>query len=1041
MYPTSSAQRRLWFLHRLGVPSSTYNLPLVTRIWGPLDRDALAAALHDVIERHEVLRTVYAERDGEPVQRIIPAEQVSVPITSAPCPADGVDAALAASCAHEFDLAADPPVRAELLEVVPGAEYLFILNMHHIATDGWSMGPLTRDLSQAYEARTHGGPPPWEPLPVQYADYALWERDGFEGEQDQLEYWRAALKGLPEELPLPADHARPVRSSHRGGTVVVTIPPEVFRAVRDLARARGVTVFMVAQGAVAALLTRLGSGTDIALGTVVAGRNDEALDDLVGFFVNTLVLRTDTSGDPTFDELLSRVRAADLAAFERQDLPFEHLVRDLRPARSLSRHPLFQVTLSWEGGGSGGLRLAGLECEPVIPEWEGAKFDLEFSFVETGDGLMMQVGYSYDLFEPATALALGERLVRVLGQLVADPGRRLSTVELLSADEHRESLREWASPVPQAEGRTLTGLFGDRVRRTPDAVAVEAGELRWTYRELADRAERLARVLNGHGVGPGMVVPVLMERSADLVAALLAVLRAGGAYLPVHTAYPAARIRTVIAGAASPVLLADRVWAGHEAAAGHPSVVLADAAGVPDSEPAPWPRVRPEQLAYVMYTSGSTGEPKGIAVTHQGVADLALDPCWQVAADDRVLFHAPHAFDGSTYEIWAPLLAGGRVVVAPPGDLDAAALQRLVATHRVTRLSLTAGLFQVIAEDVPEAFRGLAEVTTGGDVVSPNAVARALRACPGLTVRTTYGPTEATLCVTQFPWTDADGVPPGSVPLGLPLDATRLYVLDDSLHPVPSGVPGELYLAGAGLARGYLGQPGATAARFVPDPYGDRPGGRMYRTGDLVRRTASGLLFLGRTDHQVKVRGFRIEPGEIEAALLAVPGVGQATVVVREDQPGDKRLVGYLVPAAGQPVAPDAARTLLAERLPDYMIPSALVTLEALPLTANGKLDRAALPAPDYLAGSRYRAPRDDAERALCGLFAEVLGVANVGIDDSFFDLGGHSLLATRLANRVRGTLNAELPVHVIFQTPTIAQLAERLTARPRARPALRPRR
>ena len=1056
MYPTSSAQRRLWFLHRLGVPSAAYNIPVLTRIHGDLDLDALGAAVGDLVDRHEVLRTVFEERDGEPVQRILPADPVLVPLVVTRCAgAEEARLAVGLACRHEFDLTADPPLYAEVVQEGPGSCVL-VLNVHHIASDGWSMGPLTRDLAQAYAARRDGSAPQWEPLPVQYADYALWENDGFEGEQEQLEYWRAALKELPEELALPFDRSRPARSSHHGAGAEAPVPAEVFRAVRETARRHGVTVFMTAQAAVAALLTRLGAGTDIPLGTVVAGRGDESLDDLVGFFVNTLVLRTDTSGDPTFAELLARVRATDLAAFAHQDLPFERLVRDLRPARSLSRHPLFQVALAWEADKGPGLQLPGLRCEPVPPESDLAKFDLEFAFVEhgAGSGLTVQVGYAHDLFDHGTAQALADRLVRVLEQFAADPGQRLGTVELLSVDERRELLRQWSSPVPPAAPRTLTGLLDERVRERPEAVAVEAGALRWTYRELADRVERLARELAGRGVGRETVVPVVMDRSAGLLVALLAVLRAGGAYLPVHTAYPAARIGAILAGSASPVVLADRAWAGHPALADRPLVVVAAdgaAAGTSESagDPAaaavthPWPPVLPGQLAYVMYTSGSTGEPKGIAVTHQDVADLALDPGWQVTGADGVLFQAPHAFDGSTYEIWAPLLAGGRVVVAPPGDLEAAALPRLVEEHRLTRLSLTAGLFRVVAEDTPEVFRGLVEVTTGGDVVSPGAVAGALRACPGLVVRATYGPTETTLCVTQLPLTDPSEVPAGFLPLGRPLDDTRLYVLDDALSPVPPGVPGELYLAGTGVARGYVDRPGLTAVRFVPDPFAGG-GARMYRTGDLVRITAAGLHFLGRTDQQVKIRGFRIEPGETEAALLTAAGVRQAAVVVREDRPGDKRLVGYLVPAQGTPASAlnhAAVRTHLAERLPDYLVPAALVTLESLPLTANGKLDRAALPIPEQRAPGELRGPRNDVERKLCELFAEVLGAEHVGIDDSFFDLGGHSLLATRLANRVRAVLDSELPVHVIFQAPTIAQLSTLLTPRRRSRPALRPRR
>ncbi|MFE0653940.1 amino acid adenylation domain-containing protein, partial [Streptomyces sp. NPDC059534] len=1076
MIPLSYAQQRLWFLAQLEGPSATYNIPLALRLTGDLDTEALTLALGDVVARHESLRTVYPERDGTPYQEILAAEDVRLDLPVLHATEAALADVLATESAHVFDLASDLPVEARLIRLADGGrerdengptpghgdeqEHVLLVVMHHIASDGWSIAPLLRDLAHAYRARTAGRAPEQEPLEIQYADYTLWQQELL-GEPDaedsvmarQAAYWRERLAGLPAEATLPADRPRPAVASYRGDTRGLHCPPETHAALVELAKESGATLFMAAQAALATVLAASGAGTDVPVGSPVAGRTDEALDDLVGFFVNTLVLRTDVGGDPTFRELLERVRTTDLGAWAHQDLPFDRLVEALNPERTGDRHPLFQVmlTLVQAGATDAGADFPGLRTRAEYSPTGTAKFDLTVGFDEhlTPDGrpggLDITAEYATDLYDPETVEALLARLGRLLAEAVAHPDTPLSGLDLLDPAERTLLLDTWtgrATPVPDAP---LAELFAAQVARTPDAVALTHAGRTYTYAEVDAVSNRFAHHLGSLGVGPETVVAVLMERSADLVLSLLAITKAGGVYAPLNAVDPASRLTRILADTAAPVLLVDPALADHEIlgeATGVRTVLVdgLDRDPVLDAHPATAPETgtHPDQWLYVMFTSGSTGVPKGVAVTHRNVAELALDHSWTRPAHAHVLFHSPHTFDASTFELWVPWLTGGTVSVAPPGVLDTAALAAVLKEESITGLWLTAGLFRLVAEEDPGAFAGLGEVWTGGDVVPPEAVRRVMDACPDLTVVNGYGPTETTTFATSHPLHrpfDYDG----ALPIGRPLDNTRLYVLDDHLGLVAPGVPGELYIAGAGLARGYLGRPAQTAERFVADPYGPT-GSRMYRTGDLVRWSREGEIeYLGRADQQVKLRGFRIEPGEIESALVAHGSVGQAAVVVREDRPGDKRLVAYVVADGTADTDLAALRRHAADALPEYMVPSAFVVLDALPLTGNGKLDRRALPQPVLGGESDGRAPRNPVEEVLCGLFADVLGTPSVTVDDHFLRLGGHSLLATRLVSRIRAALGARITVRDIFQHPTVAQLAELVAAgsgEP-ARPAL----
>jgi len=1039
--PLSFAQRRLWFLNRMDPGSPAYNIPLALRLSGALDYAALEAALGDVLERHESLRTIFRETDGVPRQHILARQETRFRMTITSSSEAALRRHMTEAVARGFDLTSDIPLRADLL-VLNSEEHVLLLIVHHIAADGSSLRPLGRDLAQAYGARRRGVAPPWGALAVQYADYTLWQRELLGAASDpeslmarQLGYWKEALKDLPEEIPLPVDRPRPAVASYRGGAEFLRVPAALHEKLLALAQGEQASLFMVLQAGLATLLMRYGSGSDIPIGSAIAGRTDSALEDLVGFFVNTLVLRTDVSGNPTFRQLLGRVRTSDLNAYAHQDLPFERLVEELNPTRSLARQPLFQVMLSLQTTtGEEGFVLPGARVAMETAGIKASRFDLWLNLREkrsaggTPEGLEGWIEYAYDLFDRDTVERFAERLVRLLEGAASEPDRPIGNISLLEERERECLLREWNGEARPLPGECLAVLFEAQVDRRGEAVAV-ACEGEWlSYAELNRRANQLARLLVSAGVGAEDVVAVALPRSLDLIVSIVAIVKAGAAYLPLDVELPEerltfqlndARVRLVLTHGALRArlgMVAAEVW----------ELDTKSARLAEQSDENLGRASEVKNLAYVMYTSGSTGIPKGILVTQEGIQRLVLNSGYvQLGPEDCVAQAANCSFDAATFEIWGALLHGARLeVIDRETLLNPAALADKLASAGVTVAFLTTALFHQVVDQQPGAFSGLEYLLFGGEMADGKRVGKLAREAGPRYLLHKYGPTETTTFATSF------AVPreweANSIPIGRAIANTEVYVLDGNLELAPVGVAGELYIAGPGLGRGYLQRPGLTSERFVANPLG-AAASRMYRTGDLVKWRADGQLeFLGRLDGQVKIRGFRVELGEIEAALQRLENVAQAAVVLGEDASGEKRLVGYVVAAAGQSVEASQLRRQLGRTLPEYMVPSALAVLERLPLNGNGKLDRRALPMPEVEHASR-RAPETRVEEILCGLFGEVLGVDEVSADDNFFELGGHSLSATRLISRIRTTFGVEVTIRTLFETPTVGEFAQTL--------------
>ncbi|MBP2479713.1 amino acid adenylation domain-containing protein [Crossiella equi] len=1029
MTPLSFAQRRLWFLHEMSGPSAAYNVPLALRISGALDRESLREAVNDVVARHESLRTTIGSQDGQPCQVVHPPEPA--PWAVEEVTEAGLDEALREATRRTFDLTSDLPIRVTLLAITP-EEHLLLLVVHHVATDGWSAGPLLRDLATAYTARHRGTAPDWAPLPVQYTDYTSWQREVLaELAAEQTAYWSRRLAGLPDELALPADRPRPAVAGHRGGYLTARLDGELRCGLHELAHRCGASLFMVLHASLAALFTRLGAGEDIPIGTPVAGRTDEALADLVGLFVNNLVLRVDTSGHPSFTELVARVRETALEAMEHQDVPFEYLVEELNPPRSLGRHPLFQTMLALQHlPGEGMCDLPGLRTRLVpVPTLTGTtKFDLGFGVWDHGErGLEVVAEYARDLFDEPTVESLLARWQRLLRAVLAAPERPVTVADVLEPEERQALVVEWNRTAVDVPETTVPALFETQARLSPGAVAADFEGAGLTYRELNERANRLAHALLATGLAPDEVVAIALPRGLDLVVAILAVLKAGAAYLPVDPEYPADRIAFML-GDARPVLLlvdasSDRVVAG-----GPPRLLVEDVRGERTTDPADADRaasLRPWHCAYLIYTSGSTGTPKAVATPHAGIASQveAQRGRLGVTAASRVLQFASASFDVSLWELLMALLSGGTVFLAAPEALaPGAPLMKFIDDRRITHATLPPSVLGALPPG-SELSPNLSTIVLAAEGPTRELVARW---ASGRTIVNAYGATENTMCATM-----SDPLPPTldrEPGIGRPNINSAVYVLGPGLQPVPPGVVGELYLAGKGLSRGYHGRTGLTAERFTACPFGP-PGARMYRTGDLARWRPTGELeCLGRADDQLNLRGFRIEPREVESALAEHPAVARAAVTARADGSGGQALVAYVQPAH------DGCRTAVLRefarsRLPRHMVPSAVVLVADFPLTINGKLDWAALPEPVFGQVSTGARPRTPRERLLTEVFAEVLDLPTAGVHDNFFDLGGHSLLAVRLAERVREVLGVEVGVPALFQAPTPAGLAERLGA------------
>lgn len=1061
--PLSFAQERLWFLDQLQPNQPLYNEAYAFRLEGSLNVTALTQSLNEIVCRHEVLRVNFTTIHRQPFQIISPILTLALPIVDLQLLSKDklkaeVQRLVTEEQARPFDLANDPLVRVTLLQL-DEAQYVLLFTMHHIVCDQWSFGVIIREIVALYKAFFRDKPSSLPELPIQYIDFAIWQRQWLQGEvlEAQVSYWKQQLSGAPALLELPTDHPRPPIQTNRGAKQSLVLSKSLAEALRVLSQQEKATLFMTLLAAFQTLLYRYTSQDNIVVGTTISGRNRAEIEGLIGFFVNTLVIRTDLSGTPSFREILNRIREVALGAYTNQDLPFEQLVEKLQPKRNLSHTPLFQVMFQLHNTPTTTLELPGLTLSPLEFDKETAKFDLTLSMVEIKQGLIGTLEYNTDLFNAATITQMLGHFQSLLEGIVVNPDQQISKLPILSEAERQQLLVEWNNtqadyPIKQC----IHNLFEAQVERaslTPDAIAVVFEDQQLTYRELNQRANQLAHHLRSLGVGPEVLVGICMERSLEMMVGLLGILKAGGAYVPLDSAYPQERLALILEDAKPLVLLTQKHLVA-ELPKHRAKVVCIDADWeihtFSSAQENPISSVTAENLAYVIYTSGSTGTPKGVLITHQALVNhtIAAAKAYQLQPEDRILQFASISFDVAAEELFPSWLSGSTVVIRPNRILAFANFLQFLEQEKLTVLNLPTAYWHDWVSDLAQTEAPLPStlrlVIVGTEQTLPEKLALweklvgdLYHKLPGghLRIRwlNAYGPTEATIGATIYeplePTTCQENQSIYRVPVGRPIANTQIYLLDKHLNPTPSGVPGELYISGVGIARGYLNRPELTAEKFIPNPFNDKSGTHLYKTGDLARYLPNGdIELLGRIDHQVKIRGFRIELGEIESKLKQHAKVREAVVVDREDEEGDKRLVAYVSPHFEQTLTLTELRSFLQEKLPQYMVPSAFIVLPALPLLSNGKLDRHSLPAPETLRPEievAYVMPQTEVEQKIATVWQNALNIENIGIHDNFFELGGHSLLMVKVHTQLREISKTDLLLLDLFRYPTISSLAE----------------
>ena len=1038
--PLSYNQQGFWVLNQLMPETSLYHTAVAVRLTGGLDVTALKHALNFIVARHAALRTTFATVEGTPSQLVTDEVVLDLPVIDLSRePETGRDISVPHILQDEvrrpFDLSRGPLIRS-LLVRLSEQEHILLVTMHHIVTDGWSVGIFKRELSEVYKAFAAGERAALPELPIQYPDYSYWQRQWFAGElyESQLSYWKKEFETLPSVLELPTDHPRPNVQAYRafrGAHHTIRLSPQLTADLKTLSQKQGVTLFMTLLAGYQILLHRHTGEDDIVVGTPIAGRQMPETENLIGLFINTLPMRTSLAGDPSFGEVLTRVKATALGAYAHQDLPFERLVKELQPERTLAHNPFFQVMFVLQSEEIEPLQLPGLVTEHVRVGHIMANFDLTLDVVERDGQLTCLFESNADLFESATVERLMGHFQTLLEGIVANPEQRISALPLLSEAERRQLLVEWNDTKTNYPTQAcIQELFEEQVRNTPDVPALLCDDREVTYRELNWRANQLGHYLTKRGVGPDTRVGVCLHRSPEMIVVLLGILKAGGAYVPLDPEYPNSRLQFMLEDARVPVLITQESLLENLPRNTAEIICLDDLPEKIANESKSDPEITttPDNLAYVMYTSGSTGKPKGVAVTHRNVVRLVRNTNYASFSPDEIFLQsATISFDASTFEIWGSLLNGARLALMPPGASSLGELAQALKRYQVTTLWLTAGLFHLMVDNHLDDLRGVRQLLAGGDVLSVTHVQKVFAELKDTRLINGYGPTESTTFACCHPINDLTNVN-GSVPIGRPISNTSVYILDRCRNPVPIGVQGELYIGGDGVARGYLDRPDLNAERFVHDPFSQAPDARLYRTGDLVRYRPSGEIeFIGRIDNQVKVRGFRIELGEIESALAEHPSVREAVVVARKDN-GDKHLAAYLVPRPGLTPSIDEVREFLKDKLPDHMVPSMFSVLDSLPLSPTGKVDRRALPPAKELDRTRsFAPPTDELELKLSKIWERVLGLRSIGVDDNFFELGGHSLLAVRLFAQIERAFGRNLPLATLFQAPTVKQLARML--------------